>query len=138
MNMRYILFLLVVSNLIFLNSCEEKVQVKDKVEIIGFWEGEFIIHGRPDIDPQYLNLLVKKDGTVTNESQWFDGLRINIGTWELHGNAFRYQVSNVVGGENPNPLKGTATFDPGGKLLEGVWQNLSGSNSGTFEMVKRN
>ena len=107
------------------------------MDVIGFWEGEITVHGKPDIDPQYVNLLVKKDGTVTNEGQWFNELRINVGTWELNGNAFKYQVSNVVGGENPNPLMGTAILDPSGKLIDGIWQNLSGSNSGTFEMTKR-
>ena len=131
------LFLLFVGNLIIFSSCKQKVQNIDKVDIIGFWEGEITIDGRPDVDPQYVNLLVKEDGTVTNEGQWFNELRINVGRWELKGNAFKYQVSNVVGGQSPNPLVGTATFDPSGKLVDGVWQNLSGSNSGTFEMVKR-
>ncbi|MBK7426185.1 MAG: hypothetical protein IPI60_03665 [Saprospiraceae bacterium] len=135
--MRFIISVFVLSNLLLLSSCQEKVQSNNKEDIIGFWEGEITVHGKPDIDPQYVNLLVKKDGTVTNEGQWFNELRINVGTWELKGNAFKYQVSNVVGGENPNPLMGTAILDPSGKLIDGIWQNLSGSNSGTFEMTKR-
>jgi hypothetical protein len=136
--MRGIFSLSILSGFFLLCACKGEIKESaEKVDIVGFWEGEFLIQGRPEIDPQYLNLLVKKDGTVTNESHWFNGLRINLGTWELNGNAFKYQVSNFVGGENPNPLIGTATFDPSGKLVEGKWQNLSGTNSGTFELVKR-
>lgn len=133
-------FKLCILGLLLLSSCKnEQISSNgsDVTDIIGFWEGEFIVHGRSDIDPQYLNLLIKEDGTVTNENQWFSEVRINLGTWELKGSAFKYQVSNFVGGENPNPLIGTAIFDSSGKLVEGEWQNLSGSNSGTFELVKR-
>lgn len=134
------LSLIILTGLIFLVACKNESLSNRNIEstfIEGFWEGEYKINDRPDIDPQYINLLVKKDGSVTNECSWFNELRINLGTWELKDNAFKYQVSNVVGGENPNPLIGSATFDPTGKLVEGIWQNLSGSNSGTFEMVKR-
>ena len=137
MNNRYLIFLSVCISLALMCSCDEKVKLSEEIDITGFWEGEYNIHGRSDIDPQYMNLLVKKDGTITNEAQWFNGVRINLGTWELNGNAFKYQVSNVVGGENPNPLMGTAILDPSGKLIDGIWQNLSGSNSGTFELIKR-
>lgn len=137
MNNRDLSLIFVVCILFLMASCQQKVQNNNEVDIIGFWEGEITIHGRPDVDPQYVNLLIKKDGTVTNEGQWFNELRINLGTWELRDKIFKYQVSNIVGGENPNPLVGTATFDSSGKLVDGVWQNLSGTNSGTFEMVKR-
>lgn len=129
--------LFVICNLALICGCQHKVEVRNEVNIIGFWEGEFTIDGRPEVDPQYVNLLVKADGTVTNEGKWFNELRINLGIWELKENHFKYTVSNIVGGENPNPLVGTATLDPSGKLVDGVWQNLSGTNSGRFEMVKR-
>ncbi len=137
MKIRFLIALFVVCNAVLMNSCQKVVKSSTEVDIIGFWEGEITIDGRAEVDPQYVNLLIKKDGTVTNEGQWFNELRINLGTWELKNNIFQYRVSNIVGGENPNPLIGTATFDPSGKLVEGKWQNLSGSNSGTFEMVKR-
>ena len=124
--------------LVLIASCKnEEAQIVETVDIVGFWEGTITIDGSAEVEPQYANLLIKEDGTVTNEGQWFSEQRINVGTWELKNNNFKYFVTNVYGGENPNPQVGKADFDPTGKSLSGIWQNLSGSNSGTFEMVKR-
>lgn len=137
--MRQLLILSILSSIVLLSACTgEKNQTEDEiVDIVGFWEGTYTTDGRPDLEPQYYNLLIKSDGTLTNEGSWFSSTRINIGTWELKENILKFHVSNVMGGEGPNPQIGTATFDKRGKLVDGVIQNLSGSTSSRFELVKR-
>lgn len=132
--------LCILSSLILLSSCNgKKNQNNDEVvDIVGFWEGTYTTVGRPDLEPQYINFLIKEDGTVTNESVFMSEIRINLGTWELNSNVFKIQLSNVYGGEIPNPQTGTAEFDPTGFLKKGVIKNLSGSGIAEFEMVRRN
>lgn len=136
--MRQILLLSILSSMYLLSACENETnQTKEEiVDIVGFWEGTYTTDGRPDLEPQYLNLLIKSDGSLTAEGSYLSGIRINIGTWELDGDILKFQVSNVYGGEVPNPQVGTATFDPQGRL-EGRIVNLSGTGSVKFEMVKR-
>ncbi len=120
-----------------MSSCKEEVQKPEDTNIIGFWEGTYITIGRPDLDPQYINLLIKENGTLTNESSYLSNIRINTGTWNLEGNKLMFQISNVYGGEVPNPQTGTAEFDAEGHLKNGIIKNLSGTGSAEFEMVKR-
>ncbi|MBK7426186.1 MAG: hypothetical protein IPI60_03670 [Saprospiraceae bacterium] len=133
------IFLLSLLSCFFLASaCESEIKktVETEVDIVGFWEGTYTTDGRPELEPQYLNLLIKSDGTLTSEGSYLSNIRINIGTWDLEGDIFKYQVTNVYGGDVPNPQVGTATFDTQGRL-EGSIVNLSGTGSVRFEMVKR-
>jgi hypothetical protein len=136
MKMRFFISLFAFSILVIMNSCEEKVQKIEEVDIIGFWEGTYKIDGRPEVEPQYMNFLIKSDGTVTNEGVWFSSQRINLGTWELKDSTFKFNISNAIGGEGPNPQVGSAIFVKSGKLVNGKILNLSGSTSASFEMEK--
>lgn len=134
------IFLLSLLSCFFLASaCESEIKktVETEVDIVGFWEGTYTLEDRPDMEPQYYNLLIKSDGTVTNEGIWFSNTRINIGTWELKDSILKFHVSNVMGGQGPNPQIGTAIFDKKGKLEEGRIENLSGSGTSKFELIKR-
>lgn len=135
--MRILIFLVVIINLVLLSSCKDEDQKPEDAHIIGFWEGTYITTGRPDLDPQYINLLIKENGTLTNESSYLSNIRINTGTWNLEGNKLMFQISNVYGGEVPNPQTGTAELDAEGYLKNGIIKNLSGTGSAEFEMVKR-
>lgn len=137
--MRCILYLCTLSSFLLLSSCEgdSKHIEEEVVDIVGFWEGTYTIEDRPDLEPQYYNLLIKSDGTVTNEGIFFSDTKINIGTWELKGNELKFHVSNVMGGQGPNPQIGTAIFDKSGTLEDGKIENLSGSARSRFELVKR-
>ncbi len=136
--MKGVIFLTVISIFFLVSACESdsKQTQDDVVDIVGFWEGTYITDGRPDLEPQYLNLLIKSDGTITAEGSYLSSIRINVGTWNLEDEILKFQVSNVYGGEVPNPQVGNAVFDPEG-TLKGSIVNLSGSGSVKFEMVKR-
>jgi hypothetical protein len=138
--MNKLLFLILLGATLLFNSCtkEECDPINnDPVEIVGFWEGTYKVDGNPALGEQYFNLLIKSDGTSTNEGKWYDDLVINVGTWTLSGTTITIQQDNVFGGA-ANPQILTATFDSvGGKLTNGDIQNQSGTNSGTFEAVKR-
>ena len=135
--MRILVFLFIIINLVLLSSCKEEVQKQEDTNIIGFWEGTYTTIGRPDLDPQYINFLIKENGTLTNESSYLSNIRINTGTWNLEGNKLMFQISNAYGGEVPNPQTGTVEFDAEGYLKNGIIKNLSGTGSAEFEMVKR-
>ncbi len=120
-----------------LSSCSDKDVKHEQVDIVGFWEGTYITVGRPDLEPQYLNFLIKEDGTVTNESSFMSEIRINTGTWELSDSKIKFHLSNIYGGEMPNPQSGTADFDATGFLKNGVIINMSGTGAAEFELAKR-
>ena len=138
--MKKILCLILFGTTIIFKSCtkEECDHINnDPVEIVGFWEGKYKTDGKPKLGEQYHNILLKGDGTLTNESKWYEDLVINVGTWTLSGTSLTIYQNNAFGGA-PNPQIVTATFDSAGaKLTNGVWKNLSGTNAGTFELVKR-
>lgn len=135
--MRKMILVNLIIPMILVSSCQDISHKNEHLDIIGFWEGTYTTTGRPELEPQYINFLIKNDGTVTNESSFMSEIRINIGTWELTGNDFKIQLSNIYGGEIPNPQSGTAEFDPGGFLKKGIIKNLSGTGAAEFEMQKR-
>ncbi len=109
--------------------------------MVGLWRGTYSVDGQPELGQQELNLIIKPDGTMDNDSKAGPQQHFSTGTWTLVGDtAFSCTATCVYGYSNSigQKQKHTAIFNKTtGKLTSGVWINLPPVvGSGTFTLTK--
>ncbi|MES2849293.1 MAG: hypothetical protein V4685_09560 [Bacteroidota bacterium] len=109
--------------------------------IHGLWTGTYTVDGMSGLGQQELNLVIKPDGTMINDSKAGGRQHIALGTWTLVGDtAFESNATCIygfpvsIGAEQ----KHTAIFnETTGNLTMGIYVNTGGTpGSGTFTLTK--
>jgi hypothetical protein len=117
--------------------------VKCLPRIEGLWSGTYSVTGQPGLGNQTLNLIIKTDGTMVNDSKAGGVQHLAIGTWTLTGDtAFVTTATAVYGAASNIGISQThrAIYNKTtGTLTLGTWTNNSGPVSGgAFTLTKVN
>ena len=145
MKKSFLLFLIVSGITLQFSSCKKDddtvIPITTTYSIEGLWRGTYSVDGSPQLGQQELNLTIKPDGTMVNDSKAGPQQHIALGAWTLTGDtAFVCTATCVYG--YPNSIgdmqKHTATFSKTtGQLTLCTWINLpAGTGSGTFTLTK--
>ena len=140
------LFLIFIVSAIFIqfSSCkkdDDTAPTPTTYSIEGLWRGTYSVDGHPELGQQELNLIIKPDGTMTNDSEAGPQQHVALGTWTLTGDTAFLSTATCVYGY-PQAIgsmqKHKATFNKTtGLLTLCTWVNLAPvTGSGTFTLTK--
>ena len=144
--MKKTIFLILIVSAISLQflSCKKDNDPQPNYAITGLWRGTYTVDGQPGLGSQELNLIIKPDGKMVNDSKATGQQHISLGTWTLTGDtAFVSNATCVYG--YPVSIgatqRHTAKFNKAtGTLTMGIYINTGNpaTGSGTFTVTKVN
>jgi hypothetical protein len=108
--------------------------------IVGLWVGTLTSVNEPSAGPLYYSFDIRSDSTLITQSQGADGnTYYNQGTWSMTDSTFTAQTISTTNGNSGVLQTITAVYSKYyGTLSAGIWKNIDGSGSGTFNMKRIN